>query len=61
MMKYMTWGKKYGIKKLKSLAGIKENAVYEGSNVLRDRERQCTGERQHNLLQTVLNSPIKKQ
>ena len=40
-MKYKTWGKKYGIKKLKSLVGIrKENAVYKGGNLLRDRKRQ---------------------
>ena len=58
----MSWGKKYGIKTLKSLVGIKENVVYKGSNVLRDRERQLTGERQSELLQTVqmADSPIKK-
>ena len=31
MVKYMTWGKKYEIKKLKSLVGIKENAVFKGA------------------------------
>ena len=60
---YKTWGKKYGIKQLtcKSRVGIKENTVYKGSNLLRDRERQRTGERQHELLQTVqmVDSPIK--
>ena len=53
MVKYVNWGKKYAIKKLKSLVGAKENAVYKGSNVLRNRERQRTGERQRKLFQTV--------
>ena len=63
MVKYMTWDKKYEIKKLKSLVGIKESAVYKRSNVLWDRERQRTSERQCELLQTVqmADSPIKKQ
>ena len=58
----MTWGKKYGIKKLKSLVGIKESAVYKRSNVLWDKERQCTSETQRELLQTVqmADSSIKK-
>ena len=63
MVKYMNWGKKYGIKKkLKSLVGINENAVYKGSEVLPDRERQRTVERQRELYQTVqmADSPFKK-
>ena len=42
MVKYMTWGKKYGIKKLKSLVGIKESAVYKRSNVLYMGQRETT-------------------
>ena len=53
MVKYVNWGKKYAIKKLKSLVAAKENAVYKGSNVLQNRERQRTGERQRKLFQTV--------
>ena len=63
MVKYMNWSKKKKTnKKLKSLVGIKQNAVYKGSNVSRDRERQRTGEGQRELLQTVqmADSPIKK-
>ena len=63
MVKYTskTCGKKYGIKQLKSLVDIKENAVYKGSNLFQDRERQRTGERQRDLLQTIqmADSPIK--
>ena len=44
MAKYMTWGKKYRIKKLISLVGINERTLYKGSNVLRDRERQHRGD-----------------
>ena len=45
-----------------TFVGIKENAVYKGSNVLRDSERQRMGERQRELFQTVqlADSPIKK-
>ena len=63
MVKYMTCGKKCRIKELKSLVGIKGTLfIKEAMSYGTERERQCTGERQRELLQIVqmADSPIKK-